>query len=244
MARTKIRDLALGILRDIPDKTITSADLSSGAIDSAGLLADNVVTTAKIADNNITTAKILDGSISSTKIASGAIDSGGLLADDIITSAKISNDAVTGDKLANDITIANNLTITGSTTFAETKEKTTVDNSTTGTINFDALTQAVMLFDTDQTANRTINFRGDGSNSLDSIMSTGESMTVALLMTQGATPYYLNTYQIDSSGVTPKWQGGTAPDAGNASGIDIYSFSIVKTASATFTVVASQTQFA
>jgi hypothetical protein len=63
-------------------------------------------------------------------------------------------------------------------------------------------------------------------------------------MTEGTTPYYLNTYQIDSSAVTPKWQGGTAPSAGNASSIDAYSFTIVKTATSTFTVLASQTQFA
>ena len=104
MARTKIRDLALGILRDIPDKTITSADLSSGAIDSAGLLADNVVTTAKILDGNVTTAKILDGSISSTKITAGAIDSGGLLADNIIGAAKlnVSGNGTAGQVLQSD----------------------------------------------------------------------------------------------------------------------------------------------
>ena len=63
-------------------------------------------------------------------------------------------------------------------------------------------------------------------------------------MTQGSTAYYLNAYQIDGSSVTPKWQGGSAPTAGNASSIDSYSFTIIKTADATFTVLASQTQFA
>jgi len=69
-------------------------------------------------------------------------------------------------------------------------------------------------------------------------------MTCAILMTQGSTPYYLNAYQVDGSSVTPKWSGGTAPSAGNASSIDSYSFTIIKTADATFTVLASLTQYA
>ena len=50
--------------------------------------------------------------------------------------------------------------------------------------------------------------------------------------------------QIDGNSVTPKWSGGTAPTAGNASSIDVYTFVVIKTASATFTVLASQTKFA
>jgi hypothetical protein len=75
-------------------------------------------------------------------------------------------------------------------------------------------------------------------------MSTGQSVTVAFLVTQGGTAYYNNVVQVDGSSVTPKWQGGTAPTAGNASSIDVYSYTIIKTGSATFTVLASQTKFA
>ena len=132
----------------------------------------------------------------------------------------------------------------GTSSIAEVIEKVTVDSSTTGTINLDILTQAVMFFNVDQTANRTINFRGDGSTTLNATMANSESMTVAILMKEGSTPYYLNTFQIDGVGVTPEWQGGTAPSAGNASSIDVYTFTIVKTASATYTVLASQTKFA
>ncbi len=153
------------------------------------------------------------------------------------------NSAIAIDSSGN-VTASAKLSITGTTSIAEAIEKVTIDTSTTGTINFDALTQAVMFFDTDQTANRTINFRGDSSTTLDSIMSVGESMTFAVLMTEGTTAYYLNTYQVDGSAVTPEWSGGTAPSAGNASSIDVYSFTIIKTASATFTVLAGQTQYA
>ena len=132
----------------------------------------------------------------------------------------------------------------GTTSVAEMIEKVTVQTSGTGTINFDLLAQAVELYTANQSANRTINFRGDGSTALNSIMAVGESMTAAVLMTQGSSAYYLNSYQVDGSSVTPEWSGGTAPSSGNASSIDSYTFSIIKTANATFTVLASQTQFA
>ena len=121
---------------------------------------------------------------------------------------------------------------------------TTEATAATGTVNYDVITQAVWNFTTDASANWTLNVRGDASNSLDSIMDTGESITVAHIVSQGATAYYNSAFQIDGSAVTPEWQGGSAPTAGNASSLDTYSYTIIKTASATFTVLAAQTQFA
>ena len=123
-------------------------------------------------------------------------------------------------------------------------EAVTTDTSTSGTINFDANTQAVMFFTANQTADRTINFRGDSSTTLNDTLAVGESATFAIAMTQGSTAYYLNDYQIDGTTVTPKWADGAVPDEGGASGIDVYSFTIIKTASATYTVLAAQSAFA
>jgi hypothetical protein len=50
--------------------------------------------------------------------------------------------------------------------------------------------------------------------------------------------------QVDGTTVTPKYQGGTAYAAGNASSVDVYMYTIVKTGSAAFTVFTSQTKFA
>jgi len=112
------------------------------------------------------------------------------------------------------------------------------------TTNFDVTTQAVQYYTTNASANFTFNIRGDGSTTLNSILSTGQSVTLALLVTNGGTAYYPTAYQIDGNSVTPKWQTGNAPSSGNASSIDVYTFAIVKTASATFTVLASQTKYA
>jgi hypothetical protein len=114
----------------------------------------------------------------------------------------------------------------------------------TGTIAYDITTQSVLYYTSNASANWTVNFRASSGTSLDTLMSTGQSMTVAFLVTQGATAYYNSAVQVDgtTSGVTTRWLGG-APTAGNASGIDSYRFAILKTGSATFTILASVTQF-
>ena len=134
----------------------------------------------------------------------------------------------------------------GTTTkIEEVLEKITVSaTAATGTINFDALTQGALYYTTDASGNWTVNVRGDGSTSLNTMMATGESLTVVFLVTQGSTAYYNSAFQVDGSSVTPKWQGGSAPTEGNASGVDAYTYVIVKTGSATFTVFASVVAFA
>ena len=152
------------------------------------------------------------------------------------------------------VNVAN--TFTGTQTFSGTSsakaivlndaaEVTTVSaTAATGTIAYDITTQSVLYYTSNASANWTVNFRGSSGTSLNTLMATGESMTVAFLVTQGATAYYNSAVQVDgtTSGVTTRWLGG-APTAGNASGIDSYRYLIIKTGSATFTVLASNTQF-
>ena len=140
-------------------------------------------------------------------------------------------------------------TFTGSSSvisskFANALEGVTVSaTAATGTINYDVTTQSVLYYTTNASANWTVNFRGSSGTSLDTAMSTGEAITVVFLVSQGATAYYNNAVTIDGSSVTPKYQGGTAWSSGNASGVDAYSYTIIKTGSATFSVFAAQTQF-
>ena len=113
----------------------------------------------------------------------------------------------------------------------------------TGTINYDVITQSVLYYTTNASANWTVNFRGNSTTTLNTMMAVGQSITVAFLVTQGASAFYNNAITIDGTSVTPKYQGGTTWSAGNASGIDVYTYTIVKTASSTYTILASQTQF-
>ena len=114
----------------------------------------------------------------------------------------------------------------------------------TGTIAYDITTQSVLYYTSNASANWTVNFRASSGTSLNTALATGQSVTVAFLVTQGSTAYYNSAVQVDgtTSGVTTRWLGG-APTAGNASGIDSYRYLLVKTGSATYTVLASVTQF-
>jgi hypothetical protein len=114
----------------------------------------------------------------------------------------------------------------------------------TGTVNVDLSTAAVHYYTANASANWTFNFRGNVGTTLNSLLSNGQSATIAFLVTNGSTAYYPTAFQVDGVSVTPKWQGGTAPTAGNASSIDSYTFTIIKTGSATYTVLASQVRFA
>ncbi len=103
---------------------------------------------------------------------------------------------------------------------------------------------AIQYITANATANGTLNVTAASGSTLNSLMATGQTLTVVLMITNNATPYYPTAYQIDGSAVTPKWSGGTAPSGGNASAIDAYTLTIIKTGSAAFTVLANQTKFA
>jgi hypothetical protein len=141
-------------------------------------------------------------------------------------------------------------TFAGTSSNADLKTSNIIETATvsataaTGTIAYDITTQSVLYYTTNASANWTVNFRGSVGTSLDTLMATGESMSVTFLVTNGATAYYNSAVQVDGSSVTPKWQGGTAPTSGNASSIDSYTYVIIKTGSAAFTVLAAQTRFA
>jgi hypothetical protein len=118
------------------------------------------------------------------------------------------------------------------------EERMTVSaTAATGTINFDADTQGVLYYTSDASADWTLNIRGSGSTTINSKLATGDSTTVAFLVTNGATAYKHSALTIDGSAQTVKWSGGTAPAAGNASAVDAYSFTIIKTATSTYTVL-------
>lgn len=202
-----------------------AATFASGAVDNSTTQLSGGAVIVK--DGGVTPAKLSTGGPSWT--------TGGALTATSITSSPISGSTGSFTTLA----------ASSTTSFYEVLEKATVSGSAlTGTVNFNALDGAVVLYTANAAANWTLNLRGDGSTSLNSMMATGDSLTVVVLATQGSTAYYPSAHQIDGSSVTPKWAGGTAPSAGNASSIDAYVYTVIKTASATYTVLATQTRFA
>lgn len=129
-------------------------------------------------------------------------------------------------------------------TLANSSEIVTVSGvGVPSTVYYDITTQSVLYYTGTPSADWTVNFRASSGTTLNAALAVGRSVTVALLATQGATPKYNTIIQVDGNSIVPKYQGGIAWTGGNASGIDVYVYTIIKTASATFTVLASQTKF-
>ena len=130
----------------------------------------------------------------------------------------------------------------------QSPEEVIVVSSTaaTGTINVDLASSAIHYYTANAAADWTFNFRGNESTTLNSMLNVGGTLSVAFMITNGSTAYKpaATSVQIDGVTVTPKWNGGSAPSAGNANSIDVYTFTIVKTASATYTVLGTQSRFA
>ena len=147
-----------------------------------------------------------------------------------LTNKTLTSPAITGGTLVN--TVIKGLE----------EDVNVVASAATGTINFDVETASIWYYTSNASANHTLNFRYNSSTSLDSSMATGDAITLVWLNTNGSTAYYPNAITIDGTSVTPKVPA--AISAGNVSAIDAYSFTIIKTASATFTVLETQTKFA
>ena len=125
------------------------------------------------------------------------------------------------------------------------KEKINISSTpANGIVNVDIVTASANVITSNATGNYTINVRGDSTNTLNSLMQIGDSITVVFESPNGSTAYYATGYTIDGNAVTPKWLGGTAPSVGNINATDLYMLQIRKTANATFTCLASQSKFA
>jgi len=209
--------------------------------------ASAIATTPSSGDNSV--------NIATTAFVQSAVGTLGTMASQNANAVAITGGTITGTA-GSFTTLASSSTATLSGTTAITGalsisnlitagEKTTVSaTAASSTVQFDILTQGVLYYTTNASGNWTLNVRGDGSTTLNSIMATGETRTITFLATQGSTAYYQSALTIDGASVTPKWQNGIAVSSGNTSGIDIYVLTIIKTGSAAFTVLESQTKFA
>ena len=227
----------------------------TGAASDNLTVGGNLSVTGTSAHTGATTAPTVATSDNSTSVATTAFVANKLGTLGTTSTQNASSVAITGGTINGTSVGAtttstgafSTLSSTGSTIFnalTTAGETTTVSaTAATGTVNYDVSTQSIVYYTASATANWTLNIRASSTVTLNTLMAVGETRTITFMVTQGATAFYPTALNIDSSAITPKWQGGSAPASGNVSGIDIYVYSIIKTGSAAYTVLASQTQF-
>jgi hypothetical protein len=218
---------------------------------TAGLITANAVvdsfgtqsiTGDKIGLTAINANNIVNSSITVDKVAFGAVLNN---ANAAFVRANNSLDANNGGTIAGTVTFSYPAVFSNTTTIQQTLETTTINVSAAGgTTNFDVLTSPVIYYTANCASNVTLNFRGSSTRTLDSVMSTGQALSVAFVNTQlSANTFLTAAHQIDGFGRSVYWQGGSTPTGGNAASLDVYGYTIIKTASNTFTILASQTQY-
>jgi len=139
--------------------------------------------------------------------------------------------------------VTSTLDATNTMTLQQTRERVNVSaTAMSANLTIDLLSGAITYLTANSTANSTINFRGNSTATLDSILAANQSMSSVIMITNGATGYRIANVQIDGTTVTPKWSGNTTPTA-NTNAIDIFAFTLIKTAANTYTVLGSKTEF-
>lgn len=259
----KVNDLAIteGKLADsavtaikIANSTITGGKIASTTI-VEGNLANSAVTENKLGAGSVTNTKLGDGAVTADKVANNAVALGTKTTGDYVaslvagTGVNLLNNS--GESASPTISIGQAVATTSDVQFASlritTVEEPVLVSATAmsaTTINIDARTAPTVYYTTAATANGTLNIRSTASESLNTLLAVNEMITATFMVTNGATPYRPTTFQVDGASITPRWQGGTAPSAGNANSVDAYTLTVLKTANATFQVFASQTRFA
>jgi hypothetical protein len=239
---------------------VTSGNiLNSGLISSTGNITGGnlsgtsiVGTLTTAAQTNITSVGTLGSLAVTGNITGGNVTTTGIVSatGNVTGNYLIGN----GSQLTGVISSASNTTWTGTQTFngsssifgtvlldsAETVN--VVSAAPSSTTNFYVQSGSVQYYNSNAANNWTLNIAFSSGTSMNTALAVGQSVTFALVTTQGSTAYYNSAVTIDGTSVTPKWIGG-APTAGNASGLDVYRYAVIKTASATYTVLASLTQF-
>jgi|Laugrespbdmm15dd_1035085.scaffolds.fasta_scaffold03071_2 hypothetical protein len=146
--------------------------------------------------------------------------------------------------LATLVTLAGNQTLTSKTLKGPFEFVTVSPSAPATTLQYDVMTQGILYYTGNATTNFTWNIRGNAGTTLNALLPIGQSVTCVLVVTNGATPYYPTAFTVDGSTITPKYPGGSAITGGSTSALDVYTLTLIKTASATYTALVSQIKYA
>lgn len=135
-------------------------------------------------------------------------------------------------------------TATGSLLVSPEESVSIIATASSGTVNAEMISSGVTFATANASANWVMNLRGNSTTTINSVLAVGQAITHIYLNTNGTTAYYPTSYQVDGTAITPRWQAAGTPTSGNASSIDAYAFTLIKTGTTpTYTLLASQTRF-
>ena len=201
----------------------------------------------RIANTSVTGLKVADNSIRGNNIVAGQI-TGNLIGVSSISSNHISDLAVTGNELGLSSVSSNNFTSNLQLNIVRVIESANISTiAATGNINISLSNNSVHYFTANTTANCTFNLRANSTTRLDDAIANGQAVTVAIMLTQGASQYFANIYidgVLQTSNV--KWMGNVRPAYSASitnSIIDVYTLTTIKTGSNAYTILASNTIF-
>jgi hypothetical protein len=272
-----IHHMGNGSATQVPsDGSVTGAKLSSNVVRSnnivAGTITSNLIAVGAITGNliparAISPNHIVTNSITGNLIGLNAI-SGNQIGISAITSNLINVGAVTGNTIGvfavsgNQIglgaissnhfagggvtsdVLSSNLTIS-TARVAETVN--VVTSAVGGNYEIHIANSTVYHFLANTSANVTFQFIANTGRSVDTMLSIGQSASIAIMMKQGSTRYRANIH-IDGVHQTAYWAGNAQPQYVSSGGAqpmsyDAYTFSIMKIAAGQYTVFASNTNF-
>jgi len=216
----------------VVNATTTSGNITSGAlivkggagIAGAAYIGGNAILGSSTTSTNV----VVTGTRTSTSTTTGALVVRG------------------GVGVAGNITVGGDVTVVGALSGGVgylLERANVVTGSASDITNVDLLYAPVMYWTGNCTANITANIRSSATTPLNSTMAVNQTATLALFLPVGSTPYFVNTVKIDNTTVTPVWLNGNTVVSGNANSIDVYTFTIIKTADATYKVFATQSMF-
>jgi hypothetical protein len=223
-------------------------------------------------DGTVTSGKIVEGAITGNLIGTNAISGNNISQKSINASNSIVELSVTGNLIGTGAISANNFAGGGITsnvlspnltlTLTRTNETTNLfSTAPAGNINIDVANTTLYYFTSNTTANVTFNLRANNVNTFDSVIQTGETVTVTIMLRHSTTSggrhaanVYIDGGLITTNRITPDQAGANnifyvgnlvpvyaATVPGTGVEMNMFNISVFKRAANTYTVFLSNT---
>lgn len=207
----------------MPLDKITVDSISANAVTNVGI-ANGTIVSVDLADQAVIGSKLGPGAVSGNNISTNSIRGNNIVAGQITSNVLASNLSISLTRVLEEANI-NSIAIGGN-------------------VNIDVADSTVFFFNANTTANVTFNIRANTQNTFDSVTAIGETTSLAIAVKHGTVRHEANL-AIDGVVQTIYYAANTRPANVSISSaeINLFSYSIFKTAANTYTVISANTLF-